>query len=166
MSIYVLGPLFPIILGIHNVEEYFRHDDFIQSYPPRIARWLTRPIIRSAMVLLTLATAAVSLLTWIYRTPWLLDISLIADFALMLNAFSHVGRSLLHHSLTPGTLSALCLVLPYSLLVVATLRLSEGMSWSAMFRLMALGIPMIPVAVLVFLALGYALSFARRTTAR
>ena len=162
MNIYELGLLFPVILGIHNAEEYFYHGDFIHTYPSRVARFLSKQVIRTAMVLLTLTAAIVSALAWGYRASWLLDISIVADFALMLNAFSHIGRSIRRRSLTPGLLSAVCLVLPYSAAVMATLRLSEGMSWEEIARLVALGIPTIPLAVAIFLALGYALSFVKR----
>jgi len=92
----------------------------------------------------------VSVLAWGYRASRLLDISVVADFALMLNAFSHIGSSLRRRSLTPGLVSAVCQVLPYSAVMVATLRLSEGMSWGVMARLVALGLPTIPPAMAIF----------------
>jgi hypothetical protein len=161
MTIYTLNLLFPIILGIHNAEEYGRHDDFIRDYPARVARYVSPPVVRAAMVWLTLAAAVVSVLAWIYRTSWLLDIALVADFALLLNAFGHIGRSMYRRSLTPGTVSAVCLVLPYSAVVTAMLRHSENMSWGRIASLLALGVPAIPVTVAICLALGYAVS-ARR----
>ena len=103
MSIYALGLLFPIILGVHNAEEYFRRDDFLRGYPPRIARLLSRQAIRTAMVLLTMAAALISVLAWWLRTTWLLDVAVVADFALALNALGHVGRSIRWRSLAPGT---------------------------------------------------------------
>jgi hypothetical protein len=164
MNICALGLLFPMILAIHNAEEYFRHAQFARIFHSRLAsRFLARPVIRMAMILLTIAATTLSVLAWIYRTPVLVDAVVVASFALMLNAFGHVMVSMRCRALTPGTISAAALVLPYSAAVIATLRMNEGMSWAWMGRMALLGFPVIPVAVGVFMLLGYAVSLLMRS---
>ena len=156
MNLLVLILLFPIVLAIHNADEYFRRDEFIRTYHHKFAaRFITRPVVRNAMVLLTLTAVAMGLLTWIYRNQVLVEISIVAIFALMLNAVSHIVLSFKRRSRTPGTLSAVVLVLPYSAVVIATSRLTLGVSWISMLRFAALGLIATPVAVALFLFLGY-----------
>lgn len=156
MNLLVLILLFPIVLAIHNADEYFRCDEFIRAYHGKFAaRFITRPVVRNAMVLLTITATTMGLLTWIYRSQVLVEISIVAIFALMLNAVSHILMSLKRRSRTPGTLSAVVLVLPYSAVVIATLRLTLGMPWISMLRFAALGFITTPVAVVLFLFLGY-----------
>ena len=156
MNLLVLILLFPIVLAIHNADEYFRRDEFIRAYHGKFAvRFITRPVVRNAMGLLTLTATAMGLLTWIYRNQVLVEISIVAIFALMLNAVSHIVLSLKRRSRTPGTLSAVVLVLPYSAVVIATLRFTLGMPWASMLRFVALGLITTPVAIGLFLFLGY-----------
>jgi hypothetical protein len=37
MTFVALNLLFPIVLAIHNVDEYSRYDDFIRAYHPRLS---------------------------------------------------------------------------------------------------------------------------------
>ena len=156
MNLLVLSLLFPIVLAIHNGDEYFRREEFIRVHHGKFAaRFITRPVVRNAMVLLTLTATAMGLLTWIYRNQVLVEISIVAIFALMLNALSHIVLSFKRRSFTPGALSAVVLVLPYSAVVIATLRVTLGMPWVSMLRFVALGLITTPVAIALFLFLGY-----------
>jgi hypothetical protein len=163
MDIATLTLFFPFILGIHNAEEYLRYDDFVRDYHGRVpARFLRRPVIRNAGVLLTLGAAAVCLLALLSQSEVLGQVFVVATFALTLNALGHIVMSLRRRSITPGTVSAVMLVLPYSALVIVVLRATTDASWRWMLRMAGLGALLIPLAVAVFLLLGYAVWLLQR----
>jgi hypothetical protein len=68
MTLVNFSLLFPVVLAVHNIDEYNRYDDFVRSYPSWLAQKLTRPIVRWAAVLLTLAAAVLVALTYFYRS--------------------------------------------------------------------------------------------------
>lgn len=146
--------LFPFVLAIHNADEYRDYDEFVRIYHGGLARrFITRPVVRNATILLTSAGVILGVLTWAYQSPVLVDASIIASLALMLNAFCHIAVSLKECALTPGTRSAVLLVLPYSLLLIRAARLP----WVTLLRFTGLGLAVMPLAVIVFLLLGYLL---------
>nr|WP_063573148.1 HXXEE domain-containing protein [Luteibacter rhizovicinus] len=157
MNLSTLCLFFPFILGIHNAEEYLHYGDFVRDYDGRVtARFLGRPVIRNAGVLLTLVAAVVCLLACLSQNEVLTEIFVVATFALTLNALGHIVMSLRRRSITPGTVSAVLLVLPYSVLVIIVLRASSDTSWGSILRMAGFGMLLIPLAVAVFLLLGYA----------
>ena len=156
MNVVTLAPFFPVILGIHNAEEYLRYDDFVHVHRGRVAaRLLARPVIRNAGVLLTLAAAVLCVLTWLRGSALLIDAFLVAMFALTLNALGYVVMTIRQRAMTPGTASAVGLVLPYSLWVITVFRASTGVPWTSLLGMAGLGLLLIPASVAVFLLLGY-----------
>ncbi len=159
MSVLGLCLLFPVVLAVHNAEEYFQYDDFVRVYHGgREKRFLSRPTVRNATILLTLAGAILGVFTLAYRSPSLINVSIVASLALMLNAPGHIYMSLKARGITPGTLSALLLVLPYSALLIRAAQLP----WSTMMRLLLLGLLTVPATILLFLFLGYSISSSIR----
>ena len=156
MNVATLSLFYPVILGIHNAEEYLRYNDFVRAHRGRVtARLLARPVIRNAGVLLTLAATVLCVLVWLRGSDLLIEAFVVAVFALMLNAFGHVAMTLRQRAITPGTISAVALVLPYSVWVIVAFRTSTGASWMSLLGTAGLGLLAIPLAVTVFLLLGY-----------
>ena len=155
MNILSLCVLFPLVLAVHNVDELRQYDEFARIYHGRLPkRFVTKSVMQGAAILLTGAGVVLGVLTGVYRTPILVDASVVASLALMLNAFSHMFVSLKARALTPGTLSALLVVLPYGILVMYVARLP----WETILRFTVLGLMIAPAAVALFLLLGYAVT--------
>jgi uncharacterized protein with HXXEE motif len=159
MTFAAVNLLFPVVLAIHNFDEYSRYDDFIRAYHPRLGRKLsTRRVFRDALILLTSAAAGLGALTYVYQSAGLLTISKIAIFALLLNALGHCILSLKRRELVPGTLSAVALVLPYSAVAIVIMRASLGDSFRSLFRDAIFGLILAPLAILSLLWISYGLS--------
>ncbi len=159
MTFAALNLLFPVLLAIHNVEEYSRCDEFIRVYPGRLAqRFTTRRVIRDAATLLTLAVAGISVLAYALRTEILIRISQVAIFALALNAIGHCVVSIKRRRFTPGTFSAITLVLPYSVVAIVMMHVRLGEPVAALVGWAVLGAAALPIAIVLFLAMGYGLS--------
>src|ERR1035438_1224570 len=99
MSFTALNLLFPVVLAIHNLEEYSRYDDFVRAFRARWpAKFRTRPAMRDAAALLTLAVAVLDGLTYFYKGAVLVALSETAIFALMINGIGHCILSLKRRS--------------------------------------------------------------------
>ncbi len=159
MTVDVLVLLFPLVLAIHNLDEYLRYEDFIRIYHPRLpAKLTTRTAVFWAATALTAFAALICIGAFISRSPTLMLIAKVSICALMLNAVSHCALSIKRRVLLPGTRSAGLLVLPYSVLALAVMRSHGGESAGDLLRYAALGAIAIPVAVACFLCIGYAIA--------
>jgi hypothetical protein len=149
----------PLVMAVHNLDEYAKHEDFVDAYHPRLSKKLTaRPVIRNAVVLLTASVAALAGLAYMYEGGVAGTVCKVAVFALLLNAISHCVLSLKRRRVLPGTLSAALLVLPYSVVAVVIMRFECGDSYAFLALLVALGALTVPLAIALFLGLGYAMS--------
>jgi hypothetical protein len=159
MTFPALNLLLPAVLAVHNIDEYSRYDQFVRLYQRRIPeRFTTRRVMRDAMILLTLTAAVISALTYLFRTPALLSVSKIAVFALMLNAIGHCVQSLTKRRMMPGILSAITLVLPYSIAAIMLMRSQLGDSVSSLLGFTLAGAITIPLAGGIFVLWGYGVS--------
>ena len=158
MTFQTLALCFPIVLALHNADEYRHNPSFLQIHAPWLpARWIGPRNVRAAMVLLTLTAVALAVWNFIARTLALQMATEIAIAALALNAIGHCALSLLRKSLLPGTLSALLLVLPYSIAVGYILR-SRGESKQHLAEALLLGAIGLPLVTVLFLWLGHVTS--------
>lgn len=159
MTFPVLNLLLPVVLAVHNFDEYSRYDEFVRVYQGWLPqRFITRRVLRDALTLLTLAAAMISVLTYFFRTDALISVSRIAIFALMLNAIGHCIQSLNKGRMTPGTPSAIALVLPYSVVAIIVMRSYLGDSVSSLLRFALAGTITIPLAIAIFILSGYGVS--------
>ena len=162
MTFSVLSLLFPVVLAIHNLDEYSRYDDFVRTsfllQQTKLRKLITRRVIRDAAILLTLGAAVLAAVTYVDKGAVPVAISKTAILALLLNGIGHCVLSLKRRTVVPGTLSAATLVLPYAALAIFTMRSECGDSFQLLLRYATLGALMAPLAVLLFLSISYCLS--------
>ena len=162
MALNVLVLLFPIVLAIHNLDEYLRYEEFVSAYQSRLPTRLTaQPAIFWAVTTLTAAVAFICVGAALSKSQALLLISKVSIYALMLNAVGHCLLSLKRRRWLPGTRSACILVLPYSLIALIVMRTGAGDSPALMLRYALLGAITIPLAVGGFLLVGYGIASLR-----
>src|ERR1700739_4561610 len=153
---YIL--LFPLVLALHNLDEYARYEQFVSAYHPRLpARFTTRRVVLIAAAGLTLASALISVLTYLLSDGWLVVSSKLSVLSLFANAVGHCIVSLRRRRLLPGTLSACVLVLPYGLVALVLMR-NSGASVRELVAYAALGAALVPITVFVFIRFAYLLA--------
>ena len=162
MTFAAFNLLFPIVVAIHNIDEYRGYTDFVRSYPAWLAEKLTRRVIGWAAILLTLAVTALAVATYFYQNDVLLMASKIAIIGLALNCVGHCFLSLKRRALVPGTLSGAILVLPYSAIAVSMMRIDLRDSFMGLLGYAAFGVIATPLAIGAFLWMGYVLARPRR----
>lgn len=160
MSFRILILLLPLVVGLHNVEEYRRYDEFVRIYFRRglLARLMSRAVLRYALTFVTLAAIVLCAWTYVSRTEMLLITSRVAIFALGGNAVGHCVLSVIRRSITPGTVSAALVVLPNSVLAVITMRVVLGDSLIALVSYACLGAVTVPLAVIASILVGCGIS--------
>lgn len=162
MAFDVVVLLFPIVLAIHNFDEYAQYEDFVNAYHPRLpAKLTTRPAVFWAATALTVVAAVICVSAFAWQSPGLLLVAKVSICALLLNAVSHCVLSLRRRKLLPGTRSACILVLPYGVMALVIMRTYVGDSAAAIIRYALLGAITIPLAVAVFLLVGNGIAMLR-----
>lgn len=156
MAFDSINLLLPVVLAVHNFDEYAEYDAFVEAYHPRLARKLTsRPVIRDAVILLTVFVAVLTGLAYFFKGGVFAAMCKVAIFALLLNAISHCVLSLKRRRILPGTWSAVLLILPYSIVAITIMRNDFGDSYPHLLLLAALGAITVPLTIIAFLWLGY-----------
>ena len=60
--------LLPLLVAVHNVDEYARYDDFVRAYHTKfLAKQVSRPAMRNALIAVTLFVAAIAGLAYIHK---------------------------------------------------------------------------------------------------
>lgn len=149
--------LLPLVLAAHNAEEYVQLPHFAQS-SGLPARLRSRPVVGSAMVLVTLGAAALAIAGCFTERPALLTAIRISIFALGWNALGHAALSLLQRTLIPGTRTAIVIILPYT--AAAFVQAESRNSLGHLAALVLAGAAALPAIILVVAILAYALSRA------
>ena len=163
MTFRTLNLCFPLVLAVHNAEEYFQADAFGAVWlESAMQKRVTRRILRNAMLLLTASAALTSIATFLSRDKRLLILSRAATFALLLNALGHGAASLVRRRWLPGSVSAVWLILPYSAAAIAAMRVSRGELPRFLFRSAVLGAVTLPLATGGFLAISFGLARVER----
>jgi len=151
--------LFPLVLFVHNMDEYLQQRAFTEAYHVRLPeRFRTRRVLGWSAALLTIAAAVLSLLTYVHESPalrWILEVSI---FAMLWNAVGHCALSAVRHSLVPGTRSAGALVLPYSAVAIIGMHTGLGIPFETLLGYAVVGAAAVPLTAATFLALGYSIS--------
>ena len=151
--------LLPLLVAVHNIDEYARYDDFVRAYHSKfLAKQVSRPAMRNALIAVTLFVAVIAGLAYIHKGGVYVALCIITILAFMENAIGHCVLSLKRRTLVPGTISAAVLVLPYSIVAIASMRADVASSYSSLLFLAACGAAAMPLFIIGFLWLGYGIS--------
>jgi len=151
--------LLPLLVAVHNVDEYARYDDFVRAYHSRfLAKRVSRPAMRNTLIAVTLFVAVIAGLAYVHKGGVYVVLCNITILAFMENAIGHCVLSLKRRTLVPGTLSAAVLVLPYSIVAIASMRADLASSYSSLLLLAVCGAVAMPLFIIGFIWLGYGIA--------
>lgn len=151
--------LLPLVAAVHNVDEYARYDDFVRAYHSRfLAKRVSRLAMRYTLIVVTLFVAIIACLAYVHKGGIYVALLNVTIFAAMENAIAHCALSLKRRTLIPGTFSAVLLVLPYSIVAIATMRADLATSYSSLLLFAASAAVAMPLSIVGFIWLGYGIS--------
>ena len=119
LSLNLVIWVFPVAFLIHDLEEIVTMERFRREYRERFPKFLrnilaitTKQFILAVGILFALTLLASYLAT---RSPRQMDFFTIGLAIFLVHVFGHVGQSVFFRAYTPGVITAVLVVLPYSL---------------------------------------------------
>ena len=156
--------LFPILFIFHDFEEIIMMEKWLNKYSDVIYEKLPKKMADRVINQFSMSTAqfAVSVLiiflfvsgSTIMAIQYLNERPMgniyfftIVMLIFFLHAFTHIGQSLLFHSITPGAFTSIIIVIPYSLVLFNTLLANEIITWNMIFICLPSVLLLIPIAL-------------------
>lgn len=160
--------MFLIVFVLHDLEEIIVVENWLIRHRERLARSIPAFAQKTLQPMLSMSTAQFSVavtcifavlsaavlltvLTW--QAGTYLPFFLVCLHVLFLHVFTHIGQSLLFRTYTPGVVTAVVLVLPYSVYTYCRLLAEGWISWSMIGKTLPFSLLVIPV-LYVALTLG------------
>lgn len=123
MNPAALGLLIPVILTVHNAEEYFAFKVFKRFYLKFLNKKLqNRTVFLYAICILTLFASVICISNYFLKSKSTQLLTTIVVISLLLNGIQHCISSLRAREFLPGTFSSLLLLIPYSLIYLEFLQ--------------------------------------------
>lgn len=152
--------MFLIVFVLHDLEEIIAVENWLIRHRERLVRSIPAFLQKTFQPMLSMSTAQFSVavtcifavlsaavlltvLTWPAGTY--LPFFLVCLHVLFLHVFTHIGQSLLFRTYTPGVVTAVVLVLPYSLYTYYRLFAEGWVSWSMIGETLPYSLLVIPV---------------------
>ncbi|KAB2336677.1 HXXEE domain-containing protein [Cytobacillus depressus] len=158
--------LLPVIFMFHNLEEIITIESFMEKYKNKVSKSFLAKLVLDVRRILGAKSNHFSVTTtWIlfilslisFRSAYLLPIE--GNFLLFvaalnvffLQAFSHISQTIIFRSYTPGVITAVFAVIPYSLFTYAYLFEMGFINGHLLIKSIPISITMVPI----FLIGGY-----------
>lgn len=164
LDIQILIWLFPILFIFHDFEEIIMMEKWLNKYSnvlyEKLPKKLADKVIKQfSMSTAQFAVAVVIIFLFVSGSTIMAIQSLnerpfgniyiftIVMLTFFLHAFTHIGQSLLFHSITPGAFTSIIIVIPYSLVLFHTLLAYQIITWNIIFICLPFVFLFIPVAL-------------------
>lgn len=149
---------FPLIFFLHDLEEILTMERFSRRYRDRFPKWM-RPLATITTAQFTIAVAIFFVLTLLAAFLATRHPADFTFFSLLLAIFlihviTHVVQPLIFRAYTPGVITAILLVLPYSLYGFHRLFLAGLVSTGSFMISLLIGAVLLAPAILLVRQLG------------
>ncbi|KAB2336230.1 HXXEE domain-containing protein [Cytobacillus depressus] len=165
LDVQTLIWLFPIMFILHDFEEIIMVEKWMKQNSDVIYERLPRKIADRVIKQFSMTTAqfAVAVLviflfvasSTIMANQFVIQGSLgnihiftIITLTFFLHSFIHIGQSIFLRSITPGLLTSMIIIIPYSLVLYKALLLNEVLTWKIFFACLPFVFLIIPIALL------------------
>lgn len=157
--------LFPIMFVLHDFEEIIMMEKWLkgnsivlyEKLPKRIADRVVKQFSMStaqfavAVLVIFLFVSSSTVMANQYVIQGLLGnihIFTIITLTFFLHAFTHIGQSIILRSITPGVITSLIVIIPYSIVLYRSLLVNEVITWEVIFVCLPFCLLIIPIALL------------------
>lgn len=139
-----LWVLMVVALALHNLEEWLLDmADWMSEHPWLPGRSLHGDPTQFALALMivTVVILLIAVVAVVFQPDWSAEVLTCLSYALMINAASHLGLSVLSASLMPGAITGVLILIPLGLFTVRSLpRVRWKVSTVAMTVIAAAGV--------------------------
>ncbi len=157
--------LFPILFIFHDFEEIIMIEKWLNKNSgilyERLPRKMADRVIKQfSMSTAQFAVAVVVIFFFVssstilanqyvnHRPLGTIYLFTIVTLTFFLHAFTHIGQSIVFRSITPGALTSIIIIIPYSLVLYNTLLTNEILTWKVIFVCLPFVLLLVPVALL------------------
>jgi Protein of unknown function with HXXEE motif len=165
MDLLTLIWLFPVVFIFHDFEEIIMMEKWVkrnsstitEKLPPRIARRVIRQFSLStaqfaAAVLVVFLFVSVSTFMasqYVNDGDFRGNIYMftVLQLVFFIHVFTHVGQSILFRCVTPGVITSVLFVLPYSTVMLRELLIHELITWHTIFISLPFVFLMLPIVL-------------------
>lgn len=156
MSTQTLVWLFIVVFMLHDLEEIIAVEPFLNRRRELILKKLPERFKNQAGSMLTIGSAQFAfavLLEFIVFIPFTYAAAehgfylafLAFNSLFLLHVFTHVAQSVILRTYTPGVITAVIVVLPYTLYLFGRLLSMQAVTWGEVFVSIPLGLIVIPI---------------------
>lgn len=165
MDLLTLIWLFPVVFIFHDFEEIIMMEKWVkqntgnisEKLPPRLARRVLRQFSLStaqfaaAVVVIFLFVSLSTFMAgqYVNEGAFLGNIYLftVLQLVFFIHVFTHVGQSILFRCVTPGVITSVLFVLPYSTIMLRELLNQELITWHTILILLPFVFLMLPIVL-------------------
>ncbi|WP_316571763.1 HXXEE domain-containing protein [Neobacillus sp. YIM B06451] len=157
--------LFPIMFVLHDLEEIIMIEKWMKTNSMVLYRKLPKSIADRIIKQFSMSTAQFAVAVFVifvfvsgstvmanqYIIQGLFGniyIFTIITLTFFLHAFTHLGQSLILRSITPGAITSLIVIIPYSVVLYRSLLVNDVITWEVIFVSLPLCLLVVPVALL------------------
>lgn len=164
ISLQTLIWLFPIAFILHDFEEIIAVEKWFTAksvllhdrLPERLVRMIMK---RFSITTAQFAAAVVVIFLFVSSSAYMASQSLIGGpmgnirifivltLVFFLHLFTHVAQSVYFRTITPGAITSLVIVLPYSLVLYSSLFTNHIIKWSTVFTSLPFVLLIVPVVL-------------------
>ena len=164
IDIQTLIWLFPIMFILHDFEEIIMVEKWLNTKSPILYAKLPkkaadRVIKQFSMSTAQFAVAVVVIFFFVSSSTFSASqfvnqeqfgniyIFIIVTLTFFLHAFTHLGQSIFLCSITPGAVTSLIIIIPYSLILYRSLLMNNVITWNNIFICLPFCLLIIPLAL-------------------
>lgn len=123
MHTKILGLFLSIVFIVHNIEEYRSFEDFKAFYLKAInSIFHHRTVFLYALIILTIFVSGLCISNYMLTSQALRFATTIVAMSLLTNGIGHCISSVLNRNILPGTISAIFLLIPCSVVYLVFLE--------------------------------------------
>lgn len=165
LDVQTLIWLFPILFVLHDFEEIIMIEKWMVKKSDVIYERLPRIIADRVIKQFSMSTAQFTVAVLVIflfvgsstfmANQYIIQGSLaniypftIITLTFFLHAFTHIGQSIFLRSITPGSLTSMTIIIPYSLALYNALLINEVLTWKVIFVCLPFVFLVIPLALL------------------
>ncbi|MBB4825044.1 hypothetical protein HNO89_002270 [Sporosarcina luteola] len=157
--------LFPLMFILHDFEEIILIEKWMKGNSTRIYDVMPKRIADKVMQQFSMSTAqfAVAVLVifaFVSSSTVMANQYMIQGFlgniyfftavtlVFFLHAFTHIGQSIILRSVTPGAVTSVIVIIPYSFVLYRSLLVNEVVTWKIIFLCLPFCLLLIPIVLL------------------
>lgn len=165
LDIQTLIWLFPIVFIFHDFEEIIMMEKWLKQntntiYETLPRRMADRVVKQFSMSTAQFAVAVVVIFLFISSSTYMANqymnqgpLANIYFFTVMLliffiHVFTHIGQTIIFRSITPGVITSIFIVLPYTIVMLRSLLIKDVISWHTMLFCLPFIFLILPIVLL------------------